>query len=285
MNIFEKLQTIRVEMNQIELKRTGYNKNSNFAYYELKDFLPTIMMLFEKHKLYSKFDIQDKFINDVGIWKEYATLKIVNIEAPDEVEIYETPTAEVMIGAYRNKETQVLMGGAQPIQNLGGKHSYLKRYLYQNAVELTEADSVDRSGDVYEVYNGINITVKEAKGVIIETYKFLYEKLKTRVIDVSDLFTEITFGGKLKDASITQLLRFEKELAKANVKNNKWFSKLYNTNSRGDNATAIDEKITYQTSLCRFAVIAYTMADEDIKDEVLGFYQKIDIDIIPFLEV
>lgn len=285
MNIWEKMQVVRTELNQMDLKRSGYNKNSNYPYFELKDFLPQTMELFKEHKIGSKFDITTKYIQEVEIWREVATLIIINTEETSDVIVYETPTAEVMIGAYRNKETQQLMGGAQPIQNLGGKHSYLKRYLYQNALELVDADVVDRSTEVHEIYTGINISIREAKNIIGKNYKNIYKLLGTRVVDVNDLFKETTYGGRLKDASISQLLKFEKELAKSNFKEHRFFQRLYGTNSKATDTVEADTQIKYQTSLCKFAVLAYEMATEDIKDEVLGFYQQNGIDIVEYLEV
>ena len=284
MNIYEKLQAIRVEMNQKTLKKSGYNSNSKFSYYELKDFLPQVMVLFEDKKLFSKFDIQDRFIEEVSVWKEYATLTITNAENPEEVLIFESPTAEVHIGAKRDENNNFIKG-AQPIQNLGGKHSYLKRYLYQNAIEIIEADSVDRSGDIYEIYNGINLPKKEAFLLVAKTIKGLLDHLGSRNIDLNDLFKEMTYGGNLKDASVIQLLKIEKEIAKANYKAHKWFDKLYGTNSRIKTPHEVDKKIEYQTSNCKFGVMAYEMSEEEDKSEVIETYQKLGIDIVPFLEV
>ena len=45
-NIYEKLQECRVELQKMNLKKTGENKFAGFKYYELADFLPTVNELF-----------------------------------------------------------------------------------------------------------------------------------------------------------------------------------------------------------------------------------------------
>ena len=50
MNVFEKLQNCRVELQKMNLKKTGENKFAGFKYYELADILPSINELFLKYK-------------------------------------------------------------------------------------------------------------------------------------------------------------------------------------------------------------------------------------------
>ncbi|BBM37657.1 hypothetical protein JCM16775_0347 [Leptotrichia hofstadii] len=60
MNIYEKLQKARVELQSLGLKMGGHNKFSGFKYFELKDFLPKVNEIFENLKLFSKFDLLEK---------------------------------------------------------------------------------------------------------------------------------------------------------------------------------------------------------------------------------
>lgn len=120
MNIYEKLQNCRVELQKKELKKSGKNKFAGFSYFELKDFLPTINELFEQHKLFSNFSIKDN----------EATLTIINTEAEEKV-IFTSPIAEANVK------------GCTPIQSLGAIHTYMKRYLYMNALEIVEPDLLD----------------------------------------------------------------------------------------------------------------------------------------------
>lgn len=127
LNIYEKLQNCRVELQKMNLKKTGENKFAGFKYYELADFLPTVNELFLKYKLHSNF----------SIYENEAILKIYNLENPEEFEVFASPIADANIK------------GCTPVQSLGGVHTYLKRYLYINALEIVENDLFDgKVGDM-----------------------------------------------------------------------------------------------------------------------------------------
>lgn len=126
MNIYEKLQNCRVELQKMNLKKTGENKFAGFKYYELADFLPTVNELFLKHKLSSNFSIID----------DKAELVIVDLENDSRI-VFTSPIADANIK------------GCTPVQSLGGVHTYLKRYLYMNALEIVESDMLDsKVGDM-----------------------------------------------------------------------------------------------------------------------------------------
>lgn len=120
--IYEKIQNIRVELQEKKLKKTGYNKFANFHYYQLEDFVPTLNELMQKNKITSNFSI-------VG---ENAILTLIDYE-DNTSSIYQSPTADAAIK------------GCTPVQSLGGVHTYLKRYLYQNAFEINDGDLLDGS--------------------------------------------------------------------------------------------------------------------------------------------
>lgn len=134
MNLYQKLMKVRVDVLNANLKKTGYNKFSKFAYYELKDFLSFATEAFQEVNLYSRFSI----ITATPNITETATFTIINSEKPDEIEVYTIPTAECFIGRKADGT-----GGADPIQNLGGKITYLRRYMYFMALDLIEDDSAD----------------------------------------------------------------------------------------------------------------------------------------------
>ena len=121
MNIYEKLQTCRVELQGMNLKKSGHNKFSDFTYYELGDFLPQINVLFLECKLFGF----------VSFTSETATLKIINTEKPDETIEITSPMAEAKLKA------------CHEIQNLGAVESYQRRYLYMTALEIVEHDIID----------------------------------------------------------------------------------------------------------------------------------------------
>lgn len=121
MNIYEKLQKARCELQAMSLKKSGENKFAGFKYYELGDFLPSINKLMLEHKLFSYINFD----------KEMAVLTIINAEKVDEIISFSSP-----LGTLNLK-------GCNDIQNLGGVQTYLRRYLYMNAFEIVENDELD----------------------------------------------------------------------------------------------------------------------------------------------
>ena len=118
--LLKKLQECRVALQNKNLKKSGRNDFANFNYYELADFLPTINILFNEKGLFSAFSIKE----------ERATLQIIDVESGEEI-TFESPIAEANVK------------GTTPIQSLGAIHTYMKRYLYLNALEIVENDHLD----------------------------------------------------------------------------------------------------------------------------------------------
>lgn len=133
MNIYEKIQKIKLELLEANLKKTGENKYSGFKYYELADFVPTIVKLCDKYKVFTKPDFT----------KENAKLVITNIEKPDEFVEYVSPLEELELK------------GCNKIQALGGTQTYLRRYLYMNAFDIVENDMFDKVSGKDEVKDNI----------------------------------------------------------------------------------------------------------------------------------
>lgn len=121
MNIYEKLQKCRVELQSKGLNKSGNNKFAGYTYFELSDFLPTINHLCLEHKLMT----QTSFTNDIAI------LRIINAEAPDEVIEFTSPMASAQLK------------GCHDIQNLGAVETYQRRYLLVTAFEIVENDALD----------------------------------------------------------------------------------------------------------------------------------------------
>jgi alpha-amylase/alpha-mannosidase (GH57 family) len=124
MNLYQKLQTARIALQNTKLKKSGHNRFAGFKYFELGDLLPHINNIFDDLGLISAFNI-----DSTGL----ASLMIVNIEKPDETLFFTSPTADAQVK------------GTTPVQALGAVHTYLKRYLYLNALEIVENDMLDAS--------------------------------------------------------------------------------------------------------------------------------------------
>ena len=118
--LYKKLAEARVMLQEAGVKKTGYNAFSKFEYFQLSDFLPEVNRIFQKLGLCSHFTM------DVTT----AVLTIYDTEE-DASLTFTSPTAEAGIK------------GASSIQQLGGVITYMRRYLWLMAMEITEADTVD----------------------------------------------------------------------------------------------------------------------------------------------
>lgn len=118
--LYLKLAQARVKLLEVDLKKSGYNKFSNYEYYELNDFLPHV----------NKINLELKMIPIFNVGEEKATLTFYDCESDEKIE-------------FSIKKCEVNIKGAANIQNLGGEQTYLRRYLYLNAYEISESDAVD----------------------------------------------------------------------------------------------------------------------------------------------
>ncbi len=123
MNVYGKLAEARVILQSADIKKSGKNKHLNFEYSELQDFMPHINMINRNLGLLSKirFDCNQ------------AIIEIIDTEV-------ENPTPIVFTS---DMAKATLQGKPSPIQELGSQHTYMRRYMYMLAYEITEADSVD----------------------------------------------------------------------------------------------------------------------------------------------
>ena len=121
MNIYEKLQDCRVQLKNKDLKQTGLNKFSNYTYFELGDFLPQAMDIMKDLKLTPLF----------GFEVDKAKLTLMNSEKIEEQIVFESPSVIPELK------------GCNAIQNIGASQTYMRRYLYVMAFELSEFDMVN----------------------------------------------------------------------------------------------------------------------------------------------
>jgi len=126
MNVYQKLAIARAELGNRPLKKSGVNKYAGYSYFELNDFIGEINKIFKELNLISVFNIK---VSELGV--ETAFLDIVNADIPEETIRFEASTAEAG------------MKGATPIQMLGAKHTYMRRYLWLEAMEIAENDAQD----------------------------------------------------------------------------------------------------------------------------------------------
>lgn len=152
-NIFAKMNVVRTELNKT-LEKGGKNNYSHYDYFQLQDFIPTLLRLCNDNGLFTQFwigrdrvempteivevtttdaeghTITTKTTKENFQYAEFAHLVITDIATGDELEF--------------TKETaNCALQGAQPIQNLGSKTTYMKRYMYMDAFEIVEGDKIE----------------------------------------------------------------------------------------------------------------------------------------------
>jgi hypothetical protein len=119
MTVYKKLTEARLKLLSADIKKTGHNK-VGFDYFELGDFIPKIHQIF----------------NDVGLCGVFsfegsnATLTIHDTEGTGSI-------------AFVSPVVSASNPRGQAIQDLGSTHTYLRRYLWLMAMEITEHDAVD----------------------------------------------------------------------------------------------------------------------------------------------
>jgi len=123
MNIYEKLQLIRCELQHKDITKSGKNEFVKYGYFELSDFISEVNDLMLTHKITSTIQYD----------KEIAKLTLIDCEKPDNTIVFTSPMADGGLKA------------CSPIQNLGATITYLRRYLWINALEIVESDISDAS--------------------------------------------------------------------------------------------------------------------------------------------
>lgn len=129
MNVMQKLAKARLYFLNSKIGKSGKNVLLEFKYFELEDIAPVAIRIFEKVGL---VDVDD-FGDDV------ATKTIFNANNPCEAPV-------IFRVKYRETEQIVNKSGkavTNPLQALGSSITYLRRYLWMVALNITEPDEID----------------------------------------------------------------------------------------------------------------------------------------------
>lgn len=153
LNIYQKLQKVRYELSQKELKKSGKalakDGTIRYEYFELGDFMPHITSLCFENGLTPKFNFKI----------ENATLIIVDSDSPDINLPFEMPV----------QIPSILM--CNEMQNIGGAKTFAKRYLYFDAFEISETETLDGSELDEDLIEGNKKIDKSAVTVIKQLLK------------------------------------------------------------------------------------------------------------------
>ena len=142
MNIYGKLQAVRVELHGMKIEKTG--KNNGKAFFEMGDFLPSAIVLFDKHKL----------CGVCSFTPELATLTINSTDDDSAPIVITSP-----FGSCDLKAMHV-------VQNIGATVTYQRRYLWMTALDIIEHDGIDATAfDEFDIAPYIT-TMESAKTLV-----------------------------------------------------------------------------------------------------------------------
>lgn len=129
MSVYKKLQQARIKLQNTKLNKSGHNKFAGYKYFELGDFLPAIQTIFAEIGL----------CGVVSFDHNMAYLQINDIE--------DANGASIM---FTSPMSSAALKGCHEVQNLGAVQTYLRRYLWVNALEIVEHDAVDSGEPIKE---------------------------------------------------------------------------------------------------------------------------------------
>jgi hypothetical protein len=122
MSVHKKLMEARIKLQNTKLTKSGHNKFAGYDYFELGDFLPQIQQIFSELGL----------CGVISFTKDEALLAISDNDTDANVAIVlKCPMASAQLK------------GCHDVQNLGASMTYIRRYLWVNALEIVEHDALD----------------------------------------------------------------------------------------------------------------------------------------------
>lgn len=127
MNVYKKLQMVRMDFANSNVKKSGVNRFAEYKYFELADIVPTANMLFAKYSclLVCAFD------------KGFANGILYNTDSPDECICFGFEMKQLDIISAEGKRKM------NEMQALGSEITYARRYLYQLVLDIVENDSIE----------------------------------------------------------------------------------------------------------------------------------------------
>lgn len=177
MNIYEKVMNVTKEFQDMNVKKTGVNKYVGYNYFDLSDIAAPINNLLSKYKMMIQISYE----------QDYAQMRIINVEKPDEILEYRSPMPSVTLK------------GAHDIQNLGAQQTYMRRYLLMTAFNIVENDFFDATQGKEEHEIG------QLKEKVVALGKKIKEELGGDKNRVYEMFPELRNLNAMNKRGLTQL--------------------------------------------------------------------------------
>lgn len=201
LNLGLKKTLISQALSELDLKASGNNTYSNYTYLELGDFMPQLLKLFTKYKVYTNFD----FGNDGR-----AILSLHDAE--------DNSAQQITTGI---KIVEISLKACNEMQNIGGVHTYARRYLYLAMFDIVENDILNQVQPKSDAQPKQQTEKKISQKQIAWIYKLLAdEDIKGEKADKSILFiiNKMVKAGQLtseskKDIPVTKFELFIQNLS------------------------------------------------------------------------
>lgn len=164
-NIFKKLARARVIIANCEMKKSGKNQRVGWSYFELQDIIPPMLKVFDEIGLIGIEGHEDPVIDPntgIQVVPEKYTLKIYNTDRMEDKPI-----------VFTKKQADARTQSQLPIQAVGSESTYMRRYLWMDALEIVENDIIDNTAGM-EGSEPVKPTVRMASKPQIAILKKAY---------------------------------------------------------------------------------------------------------------
>lgn len=125
--VYQRIAEIQIELMEMKIPKTGYNRFNKHKYHELEDLIPPILKECFKRELMLDFT----FTSDEAI------LKVRDWNTPADMASTRLPMPKI----------SELNGGMNVAQSEGAFITYFKRYLLTNMFLIMEKDVIDADGE------------------------------------------------------------------------------------------------------------------------------------------
>lgn len=131
-NVYQKLIEAREKFLTAAVNQSGKNMQLSFKYFELEDIVPSITRIYKELGLLAVTNFTDSV----------ASLKVINTDNPEEVVEFTAPFNQIQ-PIVSNAGKQV----TNDMQALGASITYMRRYLYQIAMDICVNDEIEPTID------------------------------------------------------------------------------------------------------------------------------------------
>ena len=131
LNVRQKLAKARLDFLESGIQKSGKHLKLEFTYFELKDIVPTATKIFYEVGLTSNFEVDQN--------EGTATMTILDTDNMENEGIKFT-VPWVVMGQIVSKSGNAV---TNPVQSEGSSLTYLRRYLYMLALDISEPDTIE----------------------------------------------------------------------------------------------------------------------------------------------